>query len=498
MTSGGLARRAGSWVVLGALLAAPLAPLAGAAGAATPSGAGTAAAAKPAPPVPARPRRDDTGAARLPAGHPLPDSVLAVVDGARTITADAFRRGWAQLTPPARPEFLTPESARQFLDLLVDKELLAARAGGETWEWTAVESAQVANLRDRTLMRVALDSTMGVVARARAARGDSALSAEALGVAARESTVARLDVSYDEVLLARLARAWGALPRPSADSTIWVRLRTLGQMPVIEPSDSGRVVAWSAAGTLRAADLLDAWKKLNPLFRPRVETLEQARDLVKNGLFERVLRRTAVHGHLERHPAVLQAVRRQEEYLASQYYVTREVYGAIPTDEATLRRYFDRDPGVWTIPARLRVVRLLLAERGEAARMAVRLRDPAEADSLVARGLRQRVDYGAEITAASDSALFAAAMRSGTGTVLGPDSLASGWQVVRVNAVLPAQGRSFEEVRELVLRAWSDEEGERRMQALLADLRRRARILVNEPGLARVVSAGAPAPARQR
>jgi parvulin-like peptidyl-prolyl cis-trans isomerase-like protein len=508
MTSGGRTRRAGSLFLLASLAAAPIAALtSGGSGgevlaarapmASAPSaGSGASVKAKPSLPAVQRPRRHP-GSVTLPAGHPLPDTVLAVVNGSRTVTVDAFRRGWVQVAGPSRPDSLTPEAARRFLDLLIDKELLAAQAIDEKWEWTSIESIQVANLRDRTMMRVALDSTLATFARARAARGDSALGAEALGVVARESTVARLEVRYDELLMERLARAWAALPRPSADSSIWSRLRTMGQMPVIEPADSARVVAWSGIGTSRVLDLLEAWKKLNPLFRPRVESLEQVRDLVKNGLFERVLRGHAERDHLERHPAVLQAVARQEEFLASQYYVTREVYGAIPTDEATLRRYYQRDPKAWTIPARLSVVRMILPERGEAARMAVRLRDQAEADTLVARGLRQRVNYVTEIAAASDSALFAAAMRSGTGTVLGPDSVRTGWQVVRVNALLPAQGRTFDEVKDLALRAWSDEEGERRMKALLATLRRRAKVVVNETALARTVSAGMPA-ARQR
>jgi parvulin-like peptidyl-prolyl cis-trans isomerase-like protein len=487
MSLRGPIRRAGCLLVLATLAAAPVAQAVAA-----------KAAAKPSPAAASKRQTGGHGTVGLPAGHPLPDSVLATIDRSRTVTVSAFRRGWVQVAAPARPDSLTPEAAKRFLDLLISKELLAARASEEKWEWTSIESAQVAGLRDRTMMRVTLDSTLATFARARAARGEPALDGIALGVAARESTVARLEVRYDELLLERLAKAWAALPKPSPDSSIWSRLRTIGQMPVILPADSARVVAWSGIGTSRVAELLDAWKRLNPIVRPRVETVEQARDLVKNGLFERVLRRNAVQGHFDRNPAVLLAVRNQEELLASQYYVTREVYRAIPADDATLRRYYDRDPGLWTIPTRLQVVRLLLPDRGEATRMAVRLRDPAEADTLVARGLRQRVNYGAEITAGSDSVLFAAAMRSGTGTVLGPDSLSSGWQVVRVNAVLPAQGRSFDEVKDLVLRAWSDQEGERRMQALLTAMRRRASVVVNETALARLVREGVSAPAPQR
>src|SRR5262245_26871113 len=228
----------------------------------------------------ASPKRPGKSQVDLPKGGQLPDSVVAVVD-ARRITVGDFRRGWGQVLPPSRPDTLTPQVARQFLDLLIDKELLAARATEETWEWSAVESAQVAGLKDRTMMRVALDSALVAGARARAARGEPALDGEALGVAVRESTVAKLEVRYDEVLLDRLARSWKALPRPSSDSTIWSRLRTMGQMPEIVPADSGRVVAWSKAGPVRVTELLDAWAKLNPMFRPRVESADQVRDADK-------------------------------------------------------------------------------------------------------------------------------------------------------------------------------------------------------------------------
>lgn len=441
------------------------------------------------------PRR--TSQALLPHGQPLADTVLALVGPRRTIGAEAFRRGWTQVTPPARADSLTPESARQFLDLLIDKEVLAERATEETWAWTQLESVQVSSTRDRTMMRAALDSALAEAARGRAARGEPKLDADPLGVAVRESTVARLDATYDEALLGRLARQWAELPRPSADSSLWSRLRVIGEMPKIDPADSARVVAWSGVGTYKVNDMLEAWRRLNPLFRPRVETVDQVRDLVKNGLFERALRRHAELHHLDRHPVVVEAVARQREYLAVQHYVSREVYETLPVDSVTLRRFYDRDPAAWGIPTRLSVVRMLLSNRTEGSRMALQLRDEAMAETLVARGRRQGVDYGAELVEHVDSLLFRRAMRSGTGTVLGPDSVDGGWQVVRVNAVLPPQGRAFEVVRELVLRAWSEQESERRLQALLATLRKRTRVVVNDPGVALLVRNGIPAPPKR-
>lgn len=484
-------RRVGERVAVtfvAALLGSGLLP---AAAAAAPA-ASAPAAVRPSPPAPVKtPRSRATGA--LPTRLATADTVLARV-GDRQVTATAFKRGWAQVRPPDRPDSLTPDAARRFLDLLIDKELLARRAAQEAWQWTAFESLQIAGLRDRTMLRVALDSAMNVAARARAARGDSALPREMLGVAARESTVAKLGVTYDEALLAKLAQSFAALPKVSADSSMMVRLRMMGQMPAIEAADSARAIAWASVGTYRVGDIVEAWRKLNPLFRPRIETPDQVRDLVKNGLFERVLRREAARNHLDRDPRIVEVVSRQAEANDVEYLVRREIYGKIPEDSLTLRRFYESQPRTWEVPERARLVKMILPDRVEAARMMDRLRDHAEAESLLARGARQRVNYGVEVTSFSDSAAFASAKQAGVGAVLGPVATADGWQITRVHDLQPAQPRSFEEAAEMVRKLWLTEEGERRMRAFLDDQRGKTRVTVNEAALAKLVREGIPSP----
>jgi len=187
-------------------------------------------------------------------------------------------------------------------------------------------------------------------------------------------------------------------------------------------------------------------------------------------------------------------VRRQSEFLDVQYFVSHEVYEPIAQDSATLRRRYDQDPVEWSVPERVRVLRLVLGDRVEAARMAVRLRDQAMADSLLARGARQHANYGLEISARTDSVLFARASRAGVGQVLGPDAVRDGYEIVRVNEILPLQMRSFDEAIEFVRKAWVDEDSERRMQALLAKLRAETRIAVHDDVVARLVQEGMPKP----
>ena len=131
----------------------------------------------------------------------LPDSVLAVVAGHREITATQFLRSWEQVRPPARPDSLTPDAAREFLELLVDKELLAERAGKERWTWTAQESAMYRGLRDRLSLQVVLDSVLERTRAEMAAEGVKAPNKDSLGIAARERAIARMQVRFDEPLV---------------------------------------------------------------------------------------------------------------------------------------------------------------------------------------------------------------------------------------------------------------------------------------------------------
>jgi hypothetical protein len=455
--------------------------------------AGPAAAGRPAT-APTTDRRGGSAA----------DTVLAVVGAGhggpgRSIGRSAFLHGWSQLEPPARPDSLTPVGARRFLDLLVDKEALGLMAARERWTWTARESASYHALEDRLAIEAALDSAMAAARRSLGPAGDT-LGREALGVVARERAVARLAPLFDDSLLARLARDFAALPRPTSDSSLAAQLRMMGARPRVDLADSARVVARSAAGDYRVTDLLAAWARLSPIYRPRIGAPDQVRDLVTNGLFERVLRRQADSLGLARSPATVARLAAQREFNDVSHLVGREVYERITTDSLTLLRCYRATESDWTLPTRVRLVRMVLGSRAEAGAMAVRLAGAAEAESLAAQGARAGLRWTADLSAGEDSALFARAMHAGPGAVLGPEETAAGWQVARVMAVLPGRGRPFAEVRELVAHRWYGEEGERLMRALVSRARAGLSVRVNEPALAALLAVppGAPAASRRR
>jgi hypothetical protein len=409
-------------------------------------------------------------------GAGLEDSVLATIASGRPgqpgreIGRARFVRAWSRLAPPARPDSLTPDGARRFLDLLLDKEALGLMVARERWTWTARESAAFEALRDRMVVEVMLDSALTATRLALGPAGDS-LDRQALGLVARERAMERLRPVYDDSLLARLALGFAALKRPTADSSIFAQLRMLSANPQVDPADTGRVVAHSSAGDFRAADLLASWRRLNPIYRPRVTSATEVRELAMNGLFEQLLRREAAGRGLEQRPDLAERLANQRELNDVSQLVEREVYARIAMDSLTLSRFYRDTERDWMLPTRVRLLRVVLQSRPEAGAMALRLASAAQAESLAAGARRAGVEWSVDVSAAGDSVLFARALRAGPGTVLGPDETAGGWAVARVGSVLPGRGRPFGEVRDLVAHRWYGEEGERLMLALTARAR---------------------------
>ena len=413
------------------------------------------------------------------------DSVLALIGTDRVVTLGSFMENWTPTAPQL--DSLTPQAARGFLELLIDKEVLAEAALKESWVWTAEESAGYLALRDRLMVAAILDSALRGARETLRAAGDTTEDVELIGVAARDSAVARMGVAFDEPLVARLAAAWSAIPRPVSDSSATAQLHALSAMPAVDTADSLRVIAHSSEGDYRVGNLLGAWRRLSPAYRPRVASAEALRDLVRNGLFERSLRSAAERRRLDERAEVSAALSRARERIAVTHFVARRVYGALVPDSLEIARFHREHRDEWALPFRVRALRLASRDRGEADRTVLRLRDPAEAESLTALARRHGLDYVAEVTAASDSALFAAAMRAGAGAVLGPEERDGEWWVTRVNELLPGRTLGLEEVRERVVGRWLEQASERRLGELCGRLRKRTRVKVNDRALERVL-----------
>lgn len=425
--------------------------------------------------------------AAAPAGaKALPDTVLARVGKNRDITVSEFRRAWTQVKPPARPDSLTPQGAREFLDLMIGKEALGEAALRESWVWTAEESARYVGLKDRMMMALVLDSALKVTQAARLAAGEDSIGATELGTEARDRTIAQMDIEYREDVLQRLAQAWANIPRPPQDSGVFAALRAMGRDPQVSELDMERVVAVAEGREFGVRRLMEYWKFLNPLTRPRIETQAQVKELIWNALYEDLLRRRAAEQGYERHPDIQRQLARERELIAVTHLVDREVYRKIPLDSLSLQRYYLENEGAWDLPPRVRLLRLVLPDRAQAEAMLEKLRDPAQVETLTAQAQRRGLSYHGEYSADTDSALFARGMALGMGGVMGPDSTERGWAVSRVVAVLAGQPRPFSEVRELVRNAIYGSKGEELMRALLERVRSATTVVVNEAAVRRV------------
>jgi len=412
----------------------------------------------------------------------MADTVMARVGTDRQVTRSEFLRAWSKVAPPARPDSLTPESARRFLDLLIGREALGARALRERFTWSREESLKYQGLKDRLPLQAALEQSLRDVQERMLASGDTVTNREALGVAARESLITHTDLRWNEPALEKMAKAFDAIPKPSRDSSMMTQIRMLGALPVVEESEKRAELVRAGDQPFTVRELIEAWGRLNPLERPRVSTAEQVRDLVKNAVFERHLRAEATRRRLAERPDIAAALAREREFYAVEHLVAREVYAKIDTTTTPLRAFYSAHETDFGLPTRVVLTRLVLPDRAGANAMAVKLADAAETESLVVKAARRGLRYRGEIGEATDSVLFRRAMSGGPGAVLGPDSTASGWSVSRVGEIRPARPRSFEEARSLVGQRWYGEEGERLMVDLLDGSKRSTRVVVNPRG----------------
>ncbi len=446
-------------------------------------GMSPSAGAKPVPRVRETPEPATVPTAALAASRCCPESVLARVGSVRAITREDLARALARSEPPLGPDSSrhTPEQEERFLELLIDRELLAEAAGREPWVSTPEETGAVEAIRDRMVLSAMLAIVLDQTRAGMAARGDSAADDSQVGIVARERALARSEVTYDSALIERLAKAWAALPRPVSDSSLAAQIRMLEEKPRVLAEDLGKAIATGALGDYRVGDLLESWSHLSAAFRPRVENPDQIKDLVMNGLFERWLRLAADDRGLGDRPEVVAAVTRAREDLAIERMIEREVTSQVAWDSAAVRRFYEAHAEEWELPLRVRLVSMSATGRAEAARMAAWLRDREESERLEKLARGRGLDYVTEVSATSDSALFARALAAGVDAVFGPELRGSEWWVGRVTAVLPGRPRTFAEMRPVVEGRWHAREEERRLHELCARLRDEIGVRI-EPG----------------
>jgi len=450
-----------------------------------------ASAAKPTAQKAAAPAKP---AAATPAGakpaRPLPDSVLMRIDDREDVTVRRFRRAVGLLGGHA--DSLTPADRDRFLDLVLEQRVLAAHAVKAGLQWTPVDSARFRSERDNTLLRAALSDRFTAVEARRRAAGQPDLDDDAMGKAARDSLMVELKPTYDEDALRKLGSAFAELPQPTSTMPASEQLKVLGRVPVVAAADTVRVLARSAAGEYRVSDLLQDYRRLTAIYRPRIEDAAGVRDMVENGLFERTVRKEAANPALARRPEVAAVLADRVEFHAVNSYIQQAIVMKIPSDSLTLLRYYKSHAREFDQPARNVLVTVMIGDSVAAESLARVFAYPGNAESLAFQAQRAGTNYTQMVTAASDSAFYARTLAIGAGGVGGPDRIGGAFRVFRVLAVEPRKTQPFSAVRASVQEAWYAAESESRIRALLDQLKAAARVQKNDAALRAVVLSAAP------
>ena len=459
--------------------------------AAAATGAPAPAAAKPAAPSTAAKPAARAPAAPKPA-HPLPDSVLMRIDDREDVTVRRFKRAVVLLG--GHPDSLTPADRDRFLDLVLEQRVLAAHAVKAGLPWTAADSARYRNERDNTLVRAALSDQLTAVENRRRAVGQPDLDEDSLGTAARDSLMLELKPVYDKDLMRKIGSAFAELPQRTSTMPAQEQVKVMGRMPVVAAADTDRVLARSALGEYRVSDLLQDYRRLSLIYRPRIEDDAGVRSMVENGLFERYVRRAAADPAVERRPEVAAVLADRVEFHAVNSYLQQAIVTKIPGDSLTLLRYYKAHARDFDQPARNVLVTVMLGDSVSAESLARVFTVPGNAESLAFQAQRAGTNYTQMVTAASDSALYRRSLAIGAGGVGGPDRIGGGFRVFRVLSVEARKPQSFSAVKPAVQQAWFDAESERRVRALLDQLKAAARVQRNEVALRAIVLAPPPKP----
>ena len=419
----------------------------------------------------------------------LPDSVLLRIERPGQPHEDINQRRFLRAIRllGGAPDSLTPGDRDRFLDLVVEQRLLATWAARGATPWAHADSLQFLGERDNILVRAALSDEFSRIEQRRRELGQTELDEQAMGIAARESLMLELKPEFDRDLLKVVGSYFAELPQPTPDMSPLQQIALTKKMPNVPDADTNKVLARSRLGEFRVRDLLNDWRRLSSVYRPRIKDDEAVRALVQNSLFERLIRESAARPELERRAEVAAVIADRIEYHAVSALLQREIVGRIRTDSLAVLAHYRAHHSDFDRPAFARIVLLHLDRETAADSMAKRFAVPGEAESLAVRAERGGVHYVLNVTAQSDSALYARVVRTGVGGVSGPERGDAGWRVFKVLALEPRAARAFRDVRAEAEGSWYEFESERRVRGLIDGLKAQAKLHRNEPALRALV-----------
>jgi hypothetical protein len=252
-------------------------------------------------------------------------------------------------------------------------------------------------------------------------------------------------------------------------------------LPVFTAADTGLIIARTNKGELNLVSYLRFWGRVAPLARPEVRERAVLEAVVDRVLLEDELVAEGVARGLDRSPAVLRGLEQIREGFALDHYYAANIESKVHLDEAALERYFASRPRHYDDPATLEA-RIILVDRKELAdSLLALLRGGASFEGLAKTwsndgrtaaegGKTGIVGRGTNPNVGLEDAMFATPV----GQLGGPERTPEGWVLWRIEKMDPGKKRTLAEAREWVERDFRTIEGEKLLEAHLAELRRKA------------------------
>jgi hypothetical protein len=279
-----------------------------------------------------------------------------------------------------------------------------------------------------------------------------------------------------------------------------VRVSVTTWLPPVLAADTARVLATTSARNLTVGDFLWFWKRMPPAQRDRPDSSQAIVDWAKSFLAQGLMDAEATRMGYDRTPEVLAQLEARRRIMAVERYYRNAVLAKVDTSDANLETVwkknparfhglpFDRYHGLWypSEPEARAAARALA--RGAPWDSLLDSRYAAPGDSQLALIRHSEASLYREPLILQqdrpDSTLRAWFASAHADQVFGPRERAGQWWVYRFLSHEDGKRNTFAEARPVVLKVVLAEEGETRLTAHLAELRRRFGVRVNEAALA--------------
>jgi hypothetical protein len=443
------------------------------------------------------------------AESPLPDTVLAQV-GTSRVTRSEFVRQWERIgaynEPAAKP---LAARRREFLNQLIDKELLTQAAAGEAWAPSPEEEAKL-ELLQLNLMRQAyyrimvVDSLPDDDSDTSSMRMHPEEESRAAQMQAEARLVDRLigplSPQWDKSVAALLASAFKRLPQPKEEGPGWLRYNYTAWMPPVAATDTAKLLGRSTLGPFTVGRFLWHWAQVPPSQRDRPDTADAVIEWARNFLAQGIMDNEARRMDLAHDPTVQSQVDNERVIMKLDAYYRAHVSTQVDTSEARLRALWTKNPRQYDSPPSDRFLALWYRRFDDAAAARAALENGARWDSLLDARFPKPADEAqaklagseadlyrrpqAQLPTSPDTTLTRYFASAKPNQVFGPRNRAGQWWVYRFLAHEDGRNRTFEEARPIVVSKVSYDDEEKALRAHLDSLRVRYAVRVNDRALA--------------